>query len=195
MVPQVCSSGQRYAVERPGISAPDRPGSVEAVSTLPTFEQVLHLPAPFDQPVTEDYIDQNGHMNIGDYFRLGSWAPWRRMAALGMDEHYISQRQMSFFTVGHHISYLGELRLGERFSVHAGFVERTAKALHGVGIVLDREHERLSCMLEATYVHVSMQSRRATEIPDDIATNLDADIVEHPWLGEVATGLRLRRPR
>ncbi len=191
----MCSSGPRLTGARPEVVAPGRPDSVRAVSTLPTFEQVLRLPAPFDQNVTEDNIDQNGHMNIGDYFRLGSWAPWRRMVALGMDEDYIPQRQLSFFTVGHHISYVGELRLGDRFSVHAGFVERTAKALHGVGIVLDREHERLSCMLEATYVHVSMGNRRATEIPDDIAANLDADIAEHPWLAEVATGLTLRRPR
>ena len=41
------------------------------VTTLPTYEQILKLPAQFDQTVPEEFIDENGHMNIGDYFRRG----------------------------------------------------------------------------------------------------------------------------
>jgi acyl-CoA thioester hydrolase len=165
------------------------------VSTLPTYAQALDLPASFDQPVTGEFIDENGHMNIGDYFRLGSWAPWLRLAELGMDESYIPARGMSFFTVEHNIRYVGELLLGERFSVHAGFVGRTAKALHAVGIIADREHERVACVMEVMYVHISMTDRRATPIPDDLCATIDSETGAdgREWLRDGDHALTLRR--
>ena len=163
------------------------------MSTSPTYERLVTLPVTLDQAVTEDFIDQNGHMNIGDYFRLGTWAPWLRLVEFGMDDDYIPVRGMSFFTVEHHITYLSELRLGERFSVHNGFAGRTGKALHALAAVLDREKERVACLLEVKHVHVSMQTRRATAIPDDIAARLDADIADHPWVAQAATGISLTR--
>ena len=166
-----------------------------APMSLPTYGQALTLPAVFDQAVTADFIDENGHMNIGDYFRLGSWAPWRRMVELGMGEDYIARRGLSFFTTEHQIRYLAELRLGERFSVHSAFVGRSAKAVHAVGIVVDREHERVACFMEVIYVHVSMTDRQAAPIPDDLGAALDADASAYggDWLGRSARGLTLRR--
>ncbi|MCW2757426.1 MAG: hypothetical protein JWO46_1172, partial [Nocardioidaceae bacterium] len=44
-----------------------------------------------------------------------------------------------------------------------------------------------------TFVHVSMESRRAISIPDDVAASIDAAVASAPWLAEVATGLSLQR--
>ena len=161
--------------------------------TLPTTAQVRTLPAPLEMAVPDDTIDENGHMNITAYFTYGSWAPWLRLGELGMSKDYIPARGMSFFTVEHRIGYVNELRLGERFAVHVGLVGRTAKALHLVSYVLDEEHDRLACAMELVYVHVSMDTRRSTEIPADLAAPIDAEIARHPWLAETATGLGLRR--
>lgn len=165
------------------------------MSTLPTYAQVLDLPASFDQTVTDEFIDDNGHMNITDYFRLGSWAPWVRLGELGMQDDYISARGRSFFTVEHNIRYVAELRLGERFSVHAGFVGRTTKALHAVGIVADRERERIACVMEVMYVHISMGDRRAAPIPDDLAAAIDVEVAAGSggWLETGDHALTLRR--
>lgn len=165
------------------------------MSDLPDVELVLGLPAQFDQPVGEEFIDQNGHMNIGDYFKLGTWAPWLRLVELGMDDDYIPVRGMSMFTVEHNIRYVAELRLGERFSVHGALVDRTSKAVHAAGFVVDRERDRLACVLEVVYVHVSMSDRRAVAIPDDLAAAIDADIASYggDWLASAADRLTLRR--
>jgi acyl-CoA thioesterase FadM len=160
---------------------------------LPTTAQVRTLPAAFEMAVPDDTIDENGHMNISAYFKYGSWAPWLRLGELGMGEDYIPRRRLSFFTVEHRIGYVGELRLGERFAVHTGLVARTAKALHSVSYVLDEEHDRLACAMEIVYVHVSMETRRAVDIPDDLTGPIDAEIAAYPWLAEAATGLSLRR--
>lgn len=160
---------------------------------LPTADQVRSLPSYFDQTVSPDAIDENGHMNISYYFRYGSWAPWKRLGELGMAEDYIESREMSFFTVEHAIRYLGELRLDEPYAVHTGFVGRTAKAAHAIAFVLDRTRDRVACVMEVMYVHVSMETRRACDIPDDLAAALDAEIAAHPWVADAATGLSLRR--
>ncbi len=162
-------------------------------SPLPTADQVRTLPALFERPVPEDAIDDNGHMNISVYFRDGSWAPWNRLVELGMGEDYIAERGLSFFTVEHSIRYLGELRLGEDHSVHPGFAGRTSKALHAVSFVLDRARDKVVCVMEVMYVHVSMETRRACDIPDDLAAALDAEIAAHPWVADAATALSLRR--
>lgn len=159
----------------------------------PTADQVRSLPVFFDQAVVEENVDTNGHMNINDYFRLATWAPWQRLIDLGVDDSYIHGRGLSFFTVEHQIRYLGEMRLGERFSVHVGFAGRTDKAVHAVAYVLDRERDRLSCVLEVVFVHVSMDARRAVVIPEDIGTALDAEIAAHPWVADAADRLSLRR--
>ncbi|GEP36346.1 hypothetical protein NPS01_00090 [Nocardioides psychrotolerans] len=159
----------------------------------PTADQIRTLPSHFDRTVAPEAIDENGHMNISVYFREASWAAWLRLGELGMGEDYIGSRGLSFFTVEHSIRYLGELRLDETYAVHTGIAGRTSKAVHAVSFVLDRTHDRLACVMEVMYVHVAMDTRRACDIPDDIATALDADIATHPWVADVATGLGLRR--
>jgi acyl-CoA thioester hydrolase len=160
-------------------------------AALPAFEVVAALPSYFDQEVPEKYVDMNGHMNIAHYFELGAWGPWKRLTDLGMPEDYMTTGS-SFFTASHHISYLSELRQGERFAVHAAFAERTDKALHSVGFVVDHTHRRVACVMEVVHVHVSMETRRATSIPGWLADPLDAEIRTTPWVADVATGLDLR---
>lgn len=161
--------------------------------SLPSIDQVRSLPAFFEMTVPDDYIDENGHMNITKYFDIGAWAPWKRLGELGMQETYIEDRGLSFFTVEHHIRYLGELRLGEPLSVRPAFVGRTAKALHGVSYVLDETRGTIACAMEILYVHVSMETRRSAPIPDDVSSALDGEIASRAWAAEAATGLTLRR--
>lgn len=166
------------------------------VTTLPTYEQVLQLPAAFDQPVPAEFIDENGHMNIGDYFRMGSWAMWKGTTAAGVDREYVDSRQMSLFTVEQHIRYYGELRLGDRFTVHARFLERSARVVHAMSFVLDRGKDTLACTLEATYVHVSTATRATVDLPHHIAAALDTMIAEGDaleWAAPVCGAMGVRR--
>jgi acyl-CoA thioesterase FadM len=160
-------------------------------AALPDFDVVASLPSYFEQEVPEEYVDMNGHMNITHYFSLGAWGPWKRMADLGMREDYMTTGS-SFFTASHHISYLSELRQGERFAVHAAFNDRTDKAVHSVGFVLDHSHAKVACVMEICHVHVSMDTRRASSIPDWLGAAIDREIATTPWLAAVATGIDLR---
>lgn len=146
------------------------------MSDLPTADQVRALPAQADREVTSDVIDENGHMNIAHYFHPAAYAVWETMQQAGVDADYIAHRGLSFFTVEHHLRYLAEMRLGDRFTVRPQLLERSDKVLHALSYVLDETHDRLACVLEVSYVHVSMEDRRAVPVPDDVAAALDRGI-------------------
>lgn len=153
------------------------------MSSLPTYEQIVQLPAIFDRTVPDEFIDENGHMNIGDYFRICSHALWKATITAGLGEEYIEKHQQSMFTVEQHMRYFGELRLGQRFTVHTRLLERSKRVLHGMSFVVDQEKQALACTQEATLVHVSMSSRAATDLPPAIGEALDLQIDAGDALG------------
>ena len=153
------------------------------MTDLPAFDDVAALPAVFDETVADDQTDVNGHLNIRHYFDLTSWAVWKAVQECGAGEQYIEDRRMSFFTVEQHLRYFGEMRLGERFTVHPRMLGRSRRALHAMAFVLDRERSRLACTFELVYVHVDMAERRSVDIPDDLTTAIDAAIAATDALG------------
>lgn len=159
----------------------------------PSIAQIRSLPLVQEQEVPDSFIDENGHMNILRYIELGTGAAWRHLKSIATGEDYIADRGLSFFTVGHHIDYLGELRLGERLAVHTGFSERSDKAVRGLAAVLDLGRERVAALVEVKYVHIAMGPRRPVSMPEDVAAAIDADVEGHSWLAAATPGLRLSR--
>ena len=156
------------------------------MSDLPTYDQITRLPVRVEQVVPEEFIDENGHMNIRHYFDAASHALWYLNIALGMDESYNVDRGLSLFTVEQHLRYFSEMNLGDRFTVHARLLERSGKVLHGMAFVVSPESKSLACTFEATYIHVSMTTRRSVPIPDDLAARFDAEIARGDELGWTA---------
>ncbi len=153
----------------------------------------MGLAAQFDRRVEDDDIDENGHMNVTSYFRWGIWAPWKRLEGLGMGQRYLDERRLSFFTVEQRLGYHSEMRHGQHYTTRAALVERSDKALHLASFVIDEERATIACFLELMYVHVSLESRRAVAIPDDLASAIDEAIATDAWVRPLATGLTLRR--
>ena len=172
---------------------PDTPRYIITGGGTPSAEQLLSLHTPAERIGPSSHIDQNGHMNIAHYFSEGSLGLWGLMTDEVTGPDYIDRRGLSFFTVEHNIRYTGELREGRRYRVQAGLVARTAKAVHGVSLVVDAEPGTVACTMEIVYVHVDMGERRSVAMPGDVAARVDEQVAAHPWLAEVATGLSLRR--
>lgn len=165
-------------------------------TSLPTYDQVVELPAQISRSVPAEFIDENGHMNIGRYLLLGGEALWKRsLADLGMDEDYIPSRGMSTFTAEHHLQYFSEMLEGTDVSVRVRLLERSDKVFHAVSLVVDESQRRLSCVVEATIVHIDMTTRRPTPFPDDVAALLDvalkADALD--WPAPVCGAMGVRR--
>ena len=163
---------------------------------LPTYDQVDDLPSHLDVTVPADYIDENGHMNIGRYLQLGGTALWHRcQRELGMPEDYIERRGFSTFTAEHHLTYHSELLLGDDVSVRIRLVGRSDKVLHAVCLIVDDTHRRLACTMETTAVHIDMAQRRPAPFPDDVATLIDDALAadDRPWPVPLSGAMGVRR--
>jgi acyl-CoA thioester hydrolase len=165
-------------------------------TSLPSHDQILELPAQTRRVVPPEFIDENGHMNIGRYLELGGHALWGRcLGDLGMDESYIPERGMSTFTAEHHIQYFAEILEGADVSVRVRLLERSDKVFHAVSLVVDETNRRLACSVEAFIVHMDMTTRRPTPFPDDIAALLDIALKDDAlaWPAPVCGSMGVRR--
>jgi acyl-CoA thioester hydrolase len=163
---------------------------------VPSYEQVDQLPRHLQRTVPAEFIDENGHMNIGRYLELGGMALWLRCQhELGMPKEYIEQRGLSTFTAEHHLTYHSELLEGDEVSVRVRLVARSAKVLHAVCLIVDETNRRLACTMETTAVHIDMDERRPVDFPDDVAALIDAGIAadERPWPAPLCGAMGVRR--
>lgn len=140
---------------------------------VPTVEQIRELPAVLTTEVTDSEIDGNGHMNVVHYLTNNIRAADILLRALGVDDAYRSERRIGLFTTEHHLAYHSELRAGDSLSVHARVIDRSAKALHMMTFLVDRDRGRLSNTLEILLVHVDLDTRRSAPLPEDLALGLD----------------------
>lgn len=143
------------------------------VRTVPTTEEVLQIPAAWSDSVHQDWIDMNGHMNIRHYLDLGGMATDQVCRSMGIDDEYRAARRMGVFTAEQHLTYLQEMHLGTPITVHVRLLERSSKVGHMVALIMDRERDRLACIFETVLVHVSMDTRKGLEFPEDVATAYD----------------------
>jgi acyl-CoA thioester hydrolase len=163
--------------------------------SLPTYEQAAELPAQIDRAVPPEFIDDNGHMNIGRYLELGGRALWTRcIDDLGMGRDYIRDRGMSTFTAEHHIQYFAELLEGQHVTARVRLLARSDKALHAVSLIVDESSRRLACVVETIVVHMDMTTRRPTPFPDDVAEQVDAalKVDDVGWSAPVCGSMGIR---
>jgi acyl-CoA thioester hydrolase len=163
---------------------------------LPSYEEVLEVPALLQGSVEPEFIDVNGHMNIRHYLDYGATSADVLIRRVGIDDAYRAERRMGVFTAEHHIRYFTEIREGGKFSVHPLLLERSGKAGHLLSFILDRVDEVVSCTVEIVLVHVGMDTRRPVEFPADIAAGLDKWIDrarEVSWPIPVSGAMGIRR--
>ncbi len=134
------------------------------------------MPSDVSQPIETvrravplDWTDYNGHMNEARYLQAFGDATDRMMAIVGCDADYIAKGG-SYFTAETHIRHLDE--------AHAGaLVHIETYVLLGAGKKMQLFHnmyegDRLLATGEHMLIHVSLETRRASDPADNIAENL-----------------------
>ncbi|QCC76730.1 thioesterase [Nocardioides daphniae] len=80
------------------------------------------------------------------------------------------------FTAEHHMTYVHELRTGDRLSVRVRLLGRSDRAVHALVYLLDETHQRVSFVMEEIFLHVDLESRKTSDWPADVAEKIDAQI-------------------
>ncbi|MGZ5399633.1 MAG: thioesterase family protein [Nocardioides sp.] len=160
----------------------------------PTYEQLSVLPAYVEQPVPMAFEDVNGHLNVRHYTGIASEGLDESLVPQGVTQNWPATGH-ACFSAEHHLTYLAEMRTGDRMSARVRLLGRSERAGHALVYLLDESHQRLSFVMEEIFLHIDMTTRLTAPWPDDVAAALDERIAEEaelPWEPVLSGCLKLR---
>jgi acyl-CoA thioester hydrolase len=132
--------------------------------------------APFDSfraVVRPEWIDDNGHLNMGYYVVVFDQATDAWLAYLGLGPAEITRMGITTFTLESHVCYLREVLEGAplRFTTRLlGFDE---KRIHYVHEMHHDVEGYLAATNELVSLHVSQETRRATPMAGAVSARLE----------------------
>jgi acyl-CoA thioester hydrolase len=180
----------------PASRIPEPVGTVRGVTTAqPTYDQLSSLPGYSSQSVPAAFEDINGHLNIRHYVGIASEGLDEALAEVGIAQNWPTIAGQGVFTAEHHMTYLSELRTGDRISTRVRLVGRSERAAHAVVYLVDETHQVLSYVMEEIFLHIDMASRKTAPWPDDVAAAIDEQIAgeaDLPWAPALSGSMSLR---
>ena len=117
--------------------------------------------------VRPDWIDYNGHMNVGYYVVAFDQATEAVCAHLGVGEAYRRQADASMFVVEAHVVYEREVMESSPLVFRSRVVDFDAKRLHLLHRMFHAGEGYLAATNELMCLHVDLSKRRAAPFPDD----------------------------
>lgn len=153
----------------------------------------LHI---LDATVLTDWIDYNGHMNVGYYNVAFDRATDALFDRLGIGVDYVRSTNRSFFTLETHVHYVGEVLEGAPLRYDVQLLDHDAKRIHVFFRMFHATEGFLSATSEQMCLHVDMATRRSAEMPAEILANVDRlanDQNGLTWPEQAGQGMRIRR--
>ena len=165
------------------------------MTTHPTYDQLIDLPAYVEQPVPMPFEDINGHLNVRHYIGIASEGLDESLVEVGIPQMWPLTDGHACFTAEHHVTYLHELRTGDTMSARVRLLGRSERAAHVLVYLLDETHEQVACVVEEVFLHIDLESRLTAPWPAEVAEALDARVAEHrelPFEADTSGALGLR---
>jgi len=136
----------------------------------------LFAPEPLESlrsTIKPEWIDFNGHMNVGYYvvaFDLGSMA---FLDAVGMGFTYPERRGGSTFGLEMHVTYDREIHKDDPFVIFTRVLDCDQKRIHMYHEMRHGTEGWLASTNEIITMHIDMDKRRSAPFPSDIMTTLN----------------------
>jgi acyl-CoA thioester hydrolase len=146
--------------------------------------------------VVPEYLDRNGHMNVGYYAVLFDKAldlPWE---VLGLGYANIKTSGHSTFALETHVTYQHELREGDPLDFTFQVLDVDAKRIHYIMSMFHQRERWLAATSESISICIDMTKRRSTTWPEDQFARLTAVYAAHrqrPRPAEAGRAIGIRR--
>lgn len=149
----------------------------------------MDIPTPYTGAtavVLPQWIDYNGHMNVGYYHVAFDMASEPFFEFLGFTPEFRKRTNGSTFALESHLSFVRELKVGEPIRYEARLLDFDSKRLHFYQEMFHGTEGWLAATYESLSVHVDMNLRRTAPMPDELMQRLDAVRTAHaalprPW--------------
>lgn len=124
--------------------------------------------------VRAEWIDYNGHMNVGYYVVAFDTATEVLSAHLGVAEAYRREADASMFVVEAHVTYDREVLEGAPLAFRSRIVDFDAKRFHVLHRMFHADEGYLAATNELMCLHVDMQARRSAPFPPAVMEKVRA---------------------
>ncbi len=158
----------------------------------------LDLTAPLDRHrarVRPEWIDGNGHMNVGFYVVAFDHATDTLCDQLGIGWSYVQHRLGMIFALEAHVTYDRELREGDALRVTTQILDHDAKRLHFFHAMYHAEEGWLASTNELVALHVDFTTLRSAPWPAETMRRVEAMAAAHralPWPEKAGRIISLR---
>jgi acyl-CoA thioester hydrolase len=160
------------------------------------------LPAPFRAAtavqVRPEWIDYNGHMNVGYYHVVFDLAAEEFFQFLGFTPDFRSTHGVTTFALESHLNFLREVKAGDALRFEARLLDHDAKRIHFYQEMFHAGEGYLAASCESLSVCVSQATRRTSPMPAALLERLACiraahEALERPWqVGHVISARPLR---
>jgi acyl-CoA thioester hydrolase len=158
--------------------------------------------APFDEfraVVRPDWIDDNGHLNMGYYVVVFDLATDAWLAHIGLGPADRRRMDVTTFTLESHVCYLREVHEGAPLRFTTRLLSFDGKRIHYVHEMRHADEGFIAATNELLSLHVSQATRRSAPMAPEVLARLD-DVMRHhealpvpPQVGR-RIGLDAKRP-
>ncbi len=135
------------------------------------------LAAPFDvyrDVVRPEWIDHNGHMNMGYYVVVFDLATDEFLAWCGLDAAHRRAHEVTTFCLEAHVTYHREVCDGDPLRFTTMLLAHDEKRLHYFHQMYHAAEGWLASTNELISLHVSLATRRAAPMHPDVLARLAA---------------------
>jgi acyl-CoA thioester hydrolase len=133
------------------------------------------IPAPlclYRDVVREEWIDYNGHMNMGYYLVVFDLATDEFLDYLGLDTAHREEHQVTTFSLEAHTCYLREVHGGDPLRFKTRLLDFDEKRIHYLHEMYHDAEGFLAATNELMSLHVSLATRRAAPMAPAILERL-----------------------
>ena len=160
----------------------------------------MSIATPFDQfraTVKPEWIDHNGHLNMGYYMVVFDFATDEFMDFVHLTRAHRKEHQVTTFSLEGHITYNREIGEGEPMRFTTQLLDFDEKRFHYIHHMYHATEGYLASTNELMSLHVSLATRRAAPMQPVILERLAAIKAAHaalppnPYVGRLI-GLRAK---
>lgn len=153
--------------------------------TLPYPLDDLDLSAPLDRhraAVLPEWIDWNGHMNVGFYVVAFDKATDTLCAQLGVGWEYTRDKIGMTFVLEAHVTYDREVREGDPLRITTQVLDYDAKRVHYFHTMHHGEEGWVAATNELILMNIDYESRRSAPWPEETSRRLGLMAAAHARL-------------
>ena len=132
----------------------------------------MSVPAPFvargEIVVRPDWIDYNGHMNVGYYHVAFDISAEEFFQYLGFTPEFRERYQGTTFALESHLNFLREVKEGDALRFEARLLDHDAKRVHFYQEMFHAREGYLAASCESLSSFVSQVTRRTAPMPSEL---------------------------